>query len=195
MNVPDFRAAERSYQLLGDAIDLVQPAASGGLVILQTLLPAHHAIQSLIDWDPARFYEEEFAARQLLGYPPVVHLVSLSVSGKDPSAVEQTARRLITQLEEAPTGPGTPFPVQPGGRLHHASIAPFAASPDRITILGPVPSAGGRPPGHHRRQIMVKGKDRALLHQAVRLSVKAVESSDGRRQGKVTVDVDPIEMV
>ena len=167
LHIPDFRAAERTYQILSDVVALARPAAEGGRVILQTLLPVHHVMHSLADGNPARFYDEELAARQLLGYPPVLHLINLTVSGKDAPVVEQTARQLAKHL---------------------------ATAPDRLTILGPVPAAGGRPRGQARQQLMVKGQDRTFLHQAVQTAVKTVEGSNSGRRVKITVDVDPIEM-
>jgi primosomal protein N' (replication factor Y) len=194
MSIPDFRAAERTYQLLGDAIDLVRPAASGGRVILQTLLPAHHVIESLMTGNPSRFYEEELAARRLLGYPPALHLVVVSVSGKDPSTVERTARQLVEHLEKSASGDTATGSKPLPNRAVHASTASPDTLHERLTVLGPVRTAGGTRHGHQRRQIMVKGRDRACLHEAVRAAVKAVEETVLSKRVKVVVDVDPVEM-
>lgn len=170
LHVPDFRAAERTYQLLAEAVSVAQPASAGGRVILQTLLPAHYAIESIVSHDPRRFYDEELAARRLLGYPPTLHLVSLSVSGKHPRLVETAAQQWRKRLEGSI-----------GGQ-------------ESVTVLGPVPAIGGRPRGHYRYQILVKEADRTLLCRRVRDSVEGMEHEYQKGQMKFVVDVDPIEM-
>jgi primosomal protein N' (replication factor Y) len=101
LQVPDFRSAERTFGALLDALLLAKPAESGGRAVIQTLLPSHHAIAAAITPDSQRFYQSEAALRAVLGYPPLMHLVRLSVTGKDPAIVERAARRWQTLLLEA----------------------------------------------------------------------------------------------
>src|SRR5262249_22733525 len=131
LHVPDFRAAERTYHLLVDAVSLACPASAGGRVILQTRLPTHHAVQALLSGDPRQFYDEEFAARQLLNYPPVCHLAELSVTGKDPKIVEEAATRWGTELRHT------------------------ARDQEPVIVLGPVPAIR-RPPQSHHHRILLK---------------------------------------
>jgi primosomal protein N' (replication factor Y) len=194
MNIPDFRAAERTYQLLGNAISLVRPAASGGRVILQTLWPSHHVIEALSTGNPSRFYHEELAARRLLGYPPALHLIALSISGKHLSSVEQAARQVVQHLEQSSSKDMAVAAKPISGHSVHASSKPAAAVREHIAILGPVPAAGGGRRGQLRHQILVKGSNRAFLLEAVSRSVKAVEATYRGRHLKVSVDVDPVEM-
>jgi primosomal protein N' (replication factor Y) len=170
LHAPDFRAAERTYQLLDEAVSLALPASAGGRVILQTRLPTHHAIQAVLAGDSNRFYEEELLARRLLDYPPVCHLASLSVSGKEPHEAETAARRWRSYLEE-PVGGEKP-----------------------ATILGPVPAMGRRPKGHHRHRLLAKGPDRDLLCRLIDTTVKRMECEYRKRQIKFVVDMDPVEM-
>lgn len=174
LHLPNFRAAERMYHLLGETAGLARPAAAGGRVIVQTLLPSHHAIQSLATKTPSRFYEEELATRRLLGYPPVLHLVGLSIVGKQASVIERAAQRIVEQIA-------------------HLAAAD-TSRPSQIATLGPVPAAGGRAGGQQRRQLLVKGPDRTKLHDVVRAAVEATERAQQRARIKVIVDVDPIEM-
>jgi primosomal protein N' (replication factor Y) len=170
LHVPDFRAAERTYQLLDEAVSFARPASEGGLVVLQTRLPTHHAVQAVLSNDPHRFYDEELAARRLLNYPPACHLAALSISGIDPQEVEMAAAQWRSRLEESVRGENA------------------------LTILGPVPTTGRRPKGHHRHQLLVKGTDRALLCRRIRESVERMEHEYRKRRIKFTVDVDPIDM-
>lgn len=170
LHVPDFRAAERTYQLLVDAGEVAWPLARGGRLIVQTLMPTHYAIESFVSGQPSRFYEEELAARRLLGYPPACHLVSLSVTGRELRLVQTAAAQWRRGVEES------------------------AGGSHLLMMLGPVPSLGGRPKGYQRYHILAKGHDRDLLLDAVRASVQAMERAYKRGQLKFVVDVDPVDM-
>lgn len=191
LHVPDFRAAERTYQLLVDAVSLGRSASAGGRVILQTSLPNHHVMQAIVSHDPARFYDEEIKARRLLGYPPSMHLIHLAVSGKDRLQVEQAAQKWARLLHNAASGSATP--------VHRTGLSSPAGSllipsSEGIGILGPVAATGMRPKGHVRSHIMVKGRDRAAIRTLVRDSLDAIERAYPRRTLKFSVDVDPLEM-
>jgi len=190
LHLPDFRAAERTYQLLTDAASLSHPAAAGGRVILQTALPNHHVMQSLASHDPSRFYDEELRARQLLGYPPAVHLIHLAVSGKDRLLVGQAAQQWARQLHNAA---GSAAPVQRKGSSAPAGplLVPLSGG---IGILGPVAAAGMGPKGQVRSHIMVKGQDRAALRRVVQQTLETAEQTAPGRTLKFSVDVDPLEM-
>ncbi len=170
LHVADFRAAERTYHLLDDAVSVAQSASEGGRVILQTWFPEHHAVVSVASGDPGRFYDEELAARQLLDYPPARHLVSLSVSGRDRRLVGQAAQDWSMHLEQAKNGQGA------------------------IMMLGPVPAIAGRTRGLYRDHILLKGNDRTGLRQAVRDSVEHLEHKYRKGRLKFIVDVDPVDM-
>lgn len=170
LHIPDFRASERTYQHLDEAVGFARPAAEGGRVIVQTRLPMHHAVQAVLSGDPQRFYDEELAARRLLHYPPTCHLATLSVSGKDPREVETAATLWKQLLEES---------------VREAHI---------LTILGPVPTTGRKPKGHARHQLLAKGTDRAFLCAHIRKSVEQLEPRYRKGRMKFVVDMDPVDM-
>jgi len=170
LHIPDFRAAERTYQQLDEAVGFARPASVGGRVIIQTRLPTHHAIQAVLSDDPQRFYSEELAARRLLNYPPTCHLAALSVSGKDPRTVEAAAAQWKQDLEESV-------------REEHL-----------LAVLGPVPTTGQRPTGSSRHQLIVKGMNRGFLCSHLRESVERLEHQYRKKKIKFIVDVDPVDM-
>lgn len=171
LHVPDFRAAERTYQRLVDATEAVKPAAAGGRVLVQTTLPSHHAMDALVRRDSARFYDEELAARKLLGYPPFCHLVHLSVESKHPTLVEEAAEQWRRRLEGA----------QAAGAVS--------------AVLGPVPATiKGLVRRLARRQLLLKGPAWAPLCRAVTESVAPLEQTYRSRGVKFSIDVDPVEM-
>ncbi|MFO0705286.1 MAG: primosomal protein N' [Nitrospira sp.] len=186
LHVSDFRAAERTYQLLVDAAQVAKSASAGGRVLLQTRLPKHHAIQALVTHDPARFYSEELLARRVLGFPPIHHLIYTTVSGKDRVMAEQAATQWTRLLrEQFATESRT---VARGGQLGLAAT-------QTTVVLGPVPTPGVRRPGATAWRIMVKGPDRVRLREGVRLSLDRIERAYPRRSLRFSVDVDPVEMV
>lgn len=189
LSVPDFRSAERTYHTLLDAVSLAASARAGGQVIVQTALSSHHAIQAVVQNDESIFVSEELSHRTALGYPPAVHLIALLVSGTDESMVRDAATTWVTRLTACAspsvvgqrTATKTPLMAQPIGR------------PDRLTALGPVPSAVAKLRGRYRWQILVKSLEREVGLDAVRTTVKELERTYQRRAIKFDVDVDPIE--
>ena len=165
---PDFRSAERTYHALRDAVGL---ARTDGLVVLQTILPDHHAIASVAEGDPARFYEQELAFRRALGYPPFAHLISLCVSGKTDAAVRTAAERWAAAVKEH-------------GKKNAGTV----------TVLGPIPASVERVRGRHRRQILVKSADADAARQSVKATLEKIEAGKEHRGLKFDADVDPMEL-
>ncbi len=169
LHVSEFRAAERTYHLLVDAASLACPASTGGRVIVQTRLPTHHAIQALISGDPNHFYNEEFAARRLLRYPPVCRLADLSVTGKDLRIVEEAATRWGADLEQN------------------------IRDQEPLIVLGPVPAIRRRPKGHQQYRILVKGTALTAFSRRIHDSVQKMEREYRNRRIKFVIDIDPVE--
>ncbi len=165
LHVSDFRAAERTYHLLVDAVNLASPASAGGRVIIQTRLPTHHALQALISGNSHQFYDEEFAARRLLQYPPVCQLADLSVTGNDRKIVEEAAKRWGAELERN------------------------ARDQEPLIVFGPVPAVRRRTKNRQQYRILVKG---TALSQRIRDSVQKMEQEYRKGKIKFVVDIDPI---
>ena len=175
---PDFRAAERTYHALLDAVSLARSGKDGGTVVLQTYLPTHHALAAVVNNDPAAFYEQELASRQTLGYPPFAHLISLYISGKQEGLVKEGAHKWAAMLA--------------------AATAHSKDAKGSVTLLGPIPAATARVRGRHRWQLLVKSTDGETAKQAIRSTLKSLEEGTSRGRGpsgiKFDVDVDPVEM-
>lgn len=169
LHASDFRAAERTYHQLIDATSLAQPANNGGRVIIQTRLPTHHAIQAVLSANHHFFYDEEFAARRLLHYPPTCHLADLAVIGHDLAVVEEASTRWAGELQQ---------------KTHES---------ESVTVLGPVPARGKGPQGRHHRRILVKGADLDVLTRRLHDSVQTMERQYRKKRIKFVVDMDPVE--
>ena len=140
LGVPDFRAAERTFQLLTQVAGRAGRGSTPGEAIIQTLHPGHYGIRHACDQAYAPFYREELRFRRAMRYPPVVSLVCAVVHG--------TAR---------------------DGALRDAAVlaARLRAAPRRFTVLGPAPAPIGRLRGRYRAQLFLKGLHRGEMREAL----------------------------
>ncbi len=175
LHLADFRAAERTYHALVDAMSRARPAADGGLVIVQTHLPTHHTIAAIARQDEGLFYREESALRQTLGYPPYTALIALHVSGAQESDVERAAAKWGKLLASDGTG------------LTQAERA-------GVTILGPIAAPIAKRRGRYRWQLLVKAPEAEVARRLVRASLGELAKDKKLRSVKFDVDVDPLEM-
>jgi primosomal protein N' (replication factor Y) len=190
LSVPDFRSAERTYHTLLDAVSLASSAGAGGQVIVQTHLSSHHAIQAVAQNDESVFLSEELSHRTALGYPPAVYLIALLVSGTNEKMVRDAATFWVARL----TACSSPSVAGQTAAATAPSTVQSIGRPDRLTVLGPVPSPVARLRGRYRWQTLVKSLERDLGLEAVRITVKDMERIYQRRAIKFDVDVDPIEI-
>src|SRR6185436_19196661 len=98
LNVPDFRAAERTFQLLVQVAGRAGRGTRPGRVIVQTLRPTHPSLTSAATHDYRTFIAGELARRQALRYPPFARLVLVRLEGKSDAVVERTAQALAERL-------------------------------------------------------------------------------------------------
>jgi primosomal protein N' (replication factor Y) len=165
LHMPDFRAAERTFQLLTQVAGRAGRDALPGRVIVQTFSPDHYAIQPVVDHDFERFYLEELGHRAALGYPPFGHLAHALVSGTDAGEAQAAA----------------------------VSLAETLASIPDIEVLGPAPAPLSRLRGRYRFQLLVKAAEReTLLRAAERLWERA---STLPAAIQASVDTHPINML
>ncbi|MEE8508965.1 MAG: primosomal protein N', partial [Myxococcota bacterium] len=167
LHFPDFRAAERTFQLLTQVAGRAGRAAAPGRVIVQSFVPSHYAIRPVIDHDFERFYLEELGHRASLGYPPFGHLVHALVSGPDESAARAGANQLAEALENASV---------PG-----------------IERLGPAPAPLARLRGRHRFQLLVKSPEEAAVRRAAEAMMQAARRLPSGIQA--SVDTHPVNML
>ncbi|MGH0035236.1 MAG: replication restart helicase PriA [Myxococcota bacterium] len=167
LHLPDFRAAERTFQLLTQVAGRAGRDAAPGRVLVQTFVPDHYAIRPVRDHDYDTFYREEIAHRAALGYPPFGELAQIMVSGEDEDAARSAADGLARVAGDA--------------------------TPAGVEVLGPAPAALARLRRRHRFQILLKGADAASVHAAARAAWLA--SSELPRGVTASVDVAPISML
>jgi primosomal protein N' (replication factor Y) len=169
LNFPDFRAAERTFQLLAQVAGRAGRGERRGRVFVQTLQPDHYSLQAAVKHDFAGFAEREIAARREVGYPPFARLVLLRVEGERLADVEQLAEWVARQLRER--------------------------SRQRFVVLGPAPAPLQRLRQRHRRQILVRGGNSSVLRRSVAEMLESARSRARARKVRLIADVDPYNML
>ncbi len=174
LNMPDFRAGERTFQLLAQVAGRAGRGSEPGRVILQTYNPGHFIIAAACRQDFETFYRQELAQRRVLGYPPFSRLVQMRISGRDRKRTVAVARKLgQTALSLQKADPG------------------YAA----IQVLGPLEAPLARIAGRHRWQLLLKGPGSGLLRRFV---TDLCFDDKGLRTAKdvsLGIDVDPMDML
>ncbi|HLA40636.1 MAG TPA: primosomal protein N', partial [Candidatus Glassbacteria bacterium] len=116
MNLPDFRAAERTFCLLAQVAGRTGRGERGGQVVIQTFRPDHPAVRAAVRHDYLAFARRELAVRKQAGYPPFVELLNVIFSGRDEKKVERTACEAAGKLQgwvESQFGESGPAVVGP----------------------------------------------------------------------------------
>jgi primosomal protein N' (replication factor Y) len=172
INLPDFRASERSFQLLSQVAGRAGRGPKGGTVIIQTRVPGHHAVRHALAHDYLSFVREELAARADPPYPPLVRLVNIVVSGTDERATEELSQGVARWLVEA------------SGRLERT----------RLVVLGPAPSPIERVHKRWRWHVLLKGEHAGALGSVSRALLERFEIP-ARHGLRIAVDRDPVSLL
>jgi primosomal protein N' (replication factor Y) len=166
LHLPDFRAAERTFQLVTQVAGRTGRGEQGGRVLVQTFAPDAPAIVAAVRHDYAAFAGVELPQRKALGYPPLASMVRIVVRGES----ELSAKALAGQLAD---------------RLR-------AKGGDAIRVLGPATAPMAKLRGQYRYQIQMQAVDGELLRGVVRAVMEDVKAPEGLVW---TVDVDPWDMM
>ncbi|MFO8084140.1 MAG: primosomal protein N' [Desulfobacterales bacterium] len=174
LSFPDFRAGERTFQLLTQVAGRAGRGQMPGEVILQTYNPNHFTILAAREQNFERFYHNEIQFRKSLNYPPFSRLVQLSISGKNQEKTKIFAHNFGICL---------------------ASL--YRSDPwfKNIEILGPIESPLPKIAKNYRWQILLKSTDASSLHGFINRLINQESARLNNRQVKVIIDVDPCFML
>lgn len=169
LHFPDFRAAERTFQILTQVAGRTGRETDSGRVILQTFDPDHEAIRHAARHAYEEFFEHDSALRKELFYPPYGHLILIRVEGTSEKRVEKAAVTI--------------------GR----SARLLKGDSRDVLILGPAPSPRVKAAGRYRWQVLFKAETRAPVRSLVRaLMAEGHLKAHGL---KIVVDVDPVDLM
>jgi len=171
LHMPDFRSAERTFQLITQVAGRAGRGDMPGEVMVQTYCPEHYSIISAAEHDSESFYASELALRRSLGYPPFSHLARLLLTHeREEEAIKgaRLARELI------------------GGALACAGV--------RADVLGPAPAPLSKIKGKYRWQLVLRGRSRNALKDIIRECLAGLERNPSFKPA-VNVDINPQGMM
>jgi primosomal protein N' (replication factor Y) len=170
LSLPDFRAAERGFQLLVQVAGRAGRSDRPGRVLIQTRTPEHPAIQLAAHHDVRAFWDRELRDRREVGYPPFFRLALLRVDALDEDLGRAGAAKLAA----------------------HARTSKEALE-RRVEVLGPSAAPIARLRGRFRFRVMLRAKDRGPLRAALAAVREEMDRLD--RRVRAVVDVDPVTML
>ena len=172
LNLPDFRATERTFQLLTQVAGRAGRGEEPGRVIIQTYSPQHYSIRYAAQHNFQKFAALELRYRKKLGYPPFARMVNVRFEGKEGERVQNVADRFakLVLAKTPPKGKG-------------------------VVVLGPAPAPIERIKGRERWQVLLKGENRLLLHDVVRQMQEEFLERERSSRVRIIVDVDPYNML
>jgi primosomal protein N' (replication factor Y) len=172
INLPDFRASERCFQLLSQVAGRAGRGPKGGEVLIQTRAPSHHAVRCAVTHDYHAFVKEELAGRHTPPYPPNVRIANVVVSGTNEDATARLATRAVAWLH----------------RLLASHPSPG------VTVIGPAPCPVERVQQRWRWHLLLKSDRPQELSRVARYLVERFEVPHqfGLR---MTLDRDPVALL
>jgi len=169
LGLPDFRAAERTFQLLTQVAGRAGRGDLPGRVLIQTYHPEHYALTYAVQQDYERFYEHEIRFREKMGYPPFMALALILIRHPELSRAERYSKILRTSLDEENKN-------------------------GDCRILGPAAASIARLKGDYRIQIILKSTSRKALKELLSAALERAEVS-GCDTKALSVEIDPVNMM
>ena len=166
LNLPDFRASERTFSLLTQVAGRAGRGEKHGKVIIQTYNPENYAVLASKTHDYKSFYSKEIKIRKETDFPPFSHLAGITLKSEKEDKVEKVSDELAEILEKN-------------------------IKSDNIEILGPVPSCVSRIKGKYLYNIMLKSKN---LDDIIHLLKTVFDAKRRIKDVYIKVDIDPISI-
>ena len=173
LNLPDFRAAERTFQLLTQVAGRAGRGERMGRVLIQTYAPHHYSIRAARDQDYDRFIRRELRLRQELGWPPYSRMALVRIEGAEAATVAAMAERAAKALR---------------GQVKDVKG-------DAMRVLGPAPAPIERLRGRYRWQVVVRSAEAAAMRAALASMQARLGGRDARGGVFVGIDLDPVNML
>lgn len=169
LGMPDFRSAERTFQLLTQVAGRAGRGDKPGRVLIQSYVPEHYALQYAAEQDYEKFYRHEIHYREEMRYPPLALLINLLVKHADFARAAATAAELARQIKAAD-------------------------SEKVLRVLGPAPAPLARIKGEHRLQVLIKTRHRRQAREALDAAMHALKEG-GHDVKSITIDMDPVSLM
>jgi primosomal protein N' (replication factor Y) len=210
LHQPDFRAGERTFQLLTQVSGRAGRGDVEGEVFVQAFTPFHPAIQYARRHDFAGFYEQEIEFREQLKYPPVSRVALLTVKGRNEDKVKLSGEHLKNELESVLRVGKSPVPAAVSSVLVPGSLELFGEGSEQsvrdadapqtdlghhpfrdLILAGPAPAPLLRAETYYRHQIMLRTRQMTALSRALAKLTKTLSLPE---DVTLTVDIDPVSL-
>ncbi len=169
LNMPDFRAAERTFQLLTQVAGRAGRGRLPGTVLVQTFRPHHHSLRAAAAHDYDTFAERELEERREVAFPPFSRLAVLRLEAEDAHATERAATAVAARARDR--------------------------AGDAVVVRGPAPAPLERLRNRYRWQVMLTSPHVGPLHRVIRDVVSTARAASATRGIRLVVDVDPVSML
>lgn len=170
LNIPDFRAAERTFQLITQVSGRGGRGDTPGRVVVQTFNPEHYAIKRAREHDFPGFYSDEIPIRRELGYPPFSRMVNFRISSLKRDKAIKCAKDLESIARE----------LSRNEKLE-----------EKVRIIGPAEAPIAKIKGRYRWHMLLMGENVKILHKLTR----DIMSNAKKTESAIKVDVDPINFM
>ena len=175
LGFPDFRAGERTFQILSQVAGRSGRGSQSGRVIIQTFNPDHYALITATAHDYPSFFKKENDLRKQLGYPPFSHLACLRLLGNAKRKTADAAQRLSLEIR--------------------GILAGWPKRGKEIQVLGPVEAPISKIKGKFRWQILLKSESSSLLHHLLGRIEKSAKKGLKSTGVRLILDIDPYQML
>ncbi|WP_106497673.1 primosomal protein N' [Lentibacillus sp. Marseille-P4043] len=169
LHLPDFRASEKTFQLLTQVSGRAGRHELPGEVIVQTYTPDHYSIELASTYDYSQFYLTEMNTRKTFQYPPYVYLVLMTISHENQVKAVQTTQKIVQLL------------------MNHVS--------NNTVVLGPTPSPITRVKDRYRYQCMIKYKHEPQLRKLIKKIIQQFDEDVRKDDLLITVDMQPYQLM
>ena len=167
--LPDFRAAERTFQLLTQVAGRAGRGDRPGRVLIQTYHPEHYSLLCAKEQNYEEFYRREIVFRRTMHYPPFTALINALIHDKDYDRANGAAAEFARELRLATKETG-------------------------IRVLGPAPAAISRIKNEYRFQVLIKAPSRVRAREALEVAMDSVTSA-GHNPRSISIEVDPVNLM
>lgn len=174
LRIADFRAAERTFQLLTQVAGRAGRGDTEGEVILQTYYPNHYSLKYACAQDYDSFYQHELRFRRRFRYPPFTALANVLIKGTERHQVADLAGEVAQALLE---------------RRKEFS------DPTRMRVLGPAPAALEKIKKDYRFQILIKTTNRKELSKVLQSALEGLRPELHGQLKQISIDIDPINLL
>ena len=167
LGLSDFRASERTFQLLTQVAGRAGRGEQPGEAIVQTIYPDHYSVRLACRQDYPAFFDRELRFRKAMRYPPVVSLINAVVRARTFAAAMNDAADVVQRLRDTVRGGSD------------------------VRVLGPAPPPLGKLRGEFRAQLLIKGTNRKQIREALQSAL----ADRPELQRRVVVDIDPLSVL